>query len=118
MNQLIDRSKPRIDPLLQAITEAEKLLRPKVVRFLNPNVIDAQIVLVLTVQQGAVGHFRDQDREPSYVEGLTNLVLPSDEAVRSVLGNILKTLRARIAPRLGNPVSGHSGIVTLCAQFS
>jgi hypothetical protein len=115
MIHTLDRSRVMANAILAGVlSKCSELLHPKLRRLLNPNVIDAAIRLELHLQAGVLGHMRQADSEPSYVDGLTESSL-DNPLVRETLTQCLRTLKRRLEHKLG---AGWFGVVTLKVAIS
>jgi hypothetical protein len=102
--QSIERT--RVDArLIKVLDHCNKSLHPLLSRLLNPNVVEARIVLTLSIQAGSVNHYRATDIEPGYVSMLP-FASASGEELTEVLRDALIVLRARLHDKIGSTWHG------------
>jgi hypothetical protein len=104
MTQLMDfHQQQSIEQILKA---SEVLLRPRLYRILNPNVINTELRISVHFKDGLLTHMKEYESEPSYVADLP-AAQPDESYVRSVLLSALHTLKMRLEARLNPGWYGH-----------
>lgn len=102
--QTLERT--RVDPrLIKVLEHCNRWLHPLLGRLLNPNVVEARIVLTLSIQAGVVNHYRATDTEPGYVS-LLPYASAAGEDLTEVLRDTLIVLKARLEDKIGSTWHG------------
>ena len=97
----------------EVLKRAASVLHPKLKKLLDPNIVDCWVRITLHIANGDLKYIHDADSKPGYVDALIQQEEPDN--VQATLASALKTIRLRIADKVGH---GWHGAIILLVTIS